>query len=352
MLNVVDAHAEGESGKVVVGGVGPVPGQTMFDKMLHFSEHLDHLRKLLLCEPRGAVWHNANVVLPSNNPEADFGYIILESTEYPAMSGSNTMCVATVFLETGMLPMTEPVTRLVLESPAGLIRIEAACANGKVERVKLVNQPAFVYHQDAKIDVPGLGKVAVDVAYGGMTFAFVDAGSLGISLDVSQEAVLYDLGQRIKKAAAEQLGVSHPADPRIPGITNTSFTGPLMREEGPDGEEIVRSRNAVIVSPGRLDRSPCGTGTSARLALLHARGELVPGQLFRHESLIGSQFDARIENTTAVGPYSAVVPSISGRAWITSFNQLVLDPSDPFQEGFVVGKPWEPEGSRHRVSAS
>ncbi|WP_427116734.1 proline racemase family protein [Pseudarthrobacter scleromae] len=343
MLNVVDAHAEGESGKVVVGGIGLIPGETMFDKMLHFSEHQDNLRKLLLREPRGAVWHNANVVLPSNNPDADFGYIILESTEYPAMSGSNTMCVATVLLETGMLPMTEPVTNLVLESPAGLIRIEATCAGGKVERVKLVNQPVFVYHQDAKIDVPGVGKVSVDVAYGGMTFAFVDAASLGIPLEVSQEATLYDLGQRIKKAAAEQLEVRHPIDSRIPGITNTSFTGPLIREDAPDGAEMVRSLNAVIVSPGRLDRSPCGTGTSARLALLHARGELKPGQLFRHESLIGSQFDARIESTTRLGPYDAVIPAISGRAWITSLNQLVLDPSDPFQEGFEVGKPWEPE---------
>ncbi|TNB67273.1 hypothetical protein FHJ30_20910 [Arthrobacter sp. BB-1] len=342
-LNVVDAHAEAESGKVVIGGVGPVPGQTMFDKMVHFEEHLDDLRKLLLCEPRGAVWHNANVVLPSNNPEADYGYIILESTEYPAMSGSNTMCVATVLLETGMLPMTEPATNLVLESPAGLIQIEATCADGKVQRVRLVNQPAFVYHQDAKIDVPGLGNIGVDVAYGGMTFAFVDAESIGLSLDVTQEATLYDLGQRIKKAAAEQLDVSHPLNPLIPGITNTSFTGPLLREAGPDGEQMIRSVNAVIVSPGRLDRSPCGTGTSARLALLHSRGELKAGQLFRHESIIGSQFDARIEEIVTVGPYEAVVPSISGSAWITSFNQLVLDPSDPFQEGFVVGKPWKAE---------
>ena len=343
MLNVVDAHAEGESGKVVVGGVGPVPGETMFDKMLHFSEHLDHLRKLLLCEPRGAVWHNANVVLPSNNPAADYGYIILESTEYPAMSGSNTMCVATVLLETGMLPMTEPVTRLVLESPAGLIRIEAACADGKVERVKLVNQPAFVYHQDAKIDVPGLGKISVDIAYGGMTYAIVDAASVGVALNVSQEAALYDLGQRIKKAAAEQLNVRHPLNPMIPGITNTSFTGPITHEEGPESEAMLRSTNAVIVSPGRLDRSPCGTGTSARLALLHARGELKAGQLFRHESIIGSQFDARIEGITTVGPHQAVIPAISGRAWITSINQLVLDPSDPFPEGFVMGKPWKAE---------
>lgn len=339
-LNVVDAHAEGESGKVVVSSVGPVAGETMFDKRQYFTDNLDHLRKLLLCEPRGAVWHNANVLLPSNNPDADYGYIILESTEYPAMSGSNTMCVATVLLETGMLPMVEPTTRLTLESPAGLIEIEATCRQGKVERVKLVNQPAFVYHQDQKIEVPGLGAVTVDVAYGGMTFAFVDAESVGLTLDVSEEAAMYDLGQRIKKAAAEQLDVTHPENPLIPGITNTSFTGPLIREKGPEGEELVRSTNAVIVSPGRLDRSPCGTGTSARLALLHARGDLIPGQLFRHESIIGSQFDARIEGLTKIGRYEAVIPSVAGRAWITSFNQLVLDQTDPFPEGFVVGKPW------------
>lgn len=343
MLNVVDAHAEGESGKVVVGGIGQVPGDTIFDKRQYFEKNLDQLRKLLLCEPRGAVWHNANVVLPSNNPEADMGFIILESTEYPAMSGSNTMCVATVLLETGMLPMTEPITNLVLESPAGLIAVECECADGKVLRAKLVNQPAFVYHKSATIDVPGVGELTVDVAYGGMTYVVVPAEVVGFALNESEEAAMCDLGQRIKKCGAEQLEVSHPVNPEIPGITQTLFAGPLLHESGPDGQEMIRSRNAVIVSPGRLDRSPCGTGTSARLAVLHAHGELKPGQLFRHESVIGSQFDARIEDTTTVGAYEAVVPSISGRSWITSYNQLVLDPSDPFQNGFVVGRPWESE---------
>lgn len=343
MLNVVDAHAEGESGKVVVGGIGQVPGHTIFQKRQYFEENLDQLRKLLLREPRGAVWHNANVVLPSNDPAADMGFIILESTEYPAMSGSNTMCVATVLLETGMLAMTEPVTNIVLESPAGLISVECECSDGKVVRVKLVNQPAFVYYKSATIDVPGIGQLTVDVAYGGMTYVVVPAEAVGFALDESEETKMCELGQRIKKAGAEQLPVSHPVNPEIPGITQTVFTGPLLREPGPDGEEMVRSRNAVIVSPGRLDRSPCGTGTSARLAVLHAHGDLKPGQLFRHESVIGSQFDARVESTTAVGPYEAVVPSVAGRAWITSFNQLVLDPTDPFQEGFVVGPAWEPE---------
>lgn len=342
LLNVVDAHAEGESGKVVIGGIGSVPGRTMFDKRCYFEEHLDHLRRLLLTEPRGAVWHNANVILPSNDPDADAGFLILESTEYPAMSGSNTMCVATVLLETGVVPMTEPVTRLTLESPAGLIRVACDCADGKVRRVTLVNRPAFVYHRDATIDVPGLGSLTVDVAFGGMTYVIVDAAQVGLTLDITEEATMRDLGERIKAAAGQQLPVGHPENPRMPGITNTSFTGPLHREVGPDGAELIRSRNAVVVSPGRLDRSPCGTGTSARLALLHARGDLQPGQVFRHESPIGSVFDARVESTAAVGDYPAVVPSITGRAWITSFNQLVLDPTDPFPTGFVVGRPWTP----------
>jgi proline racemase len=256
------------------------------------------------------------------------------------MSGSNTMCVATVLLETGMLPMTEPTTHLTLESPAGLIRVECDCRDGKVTRVRLTNQPAFVYHAQAELTVPGIGDLTVDVAYGGMTYVLVEASSVDLALTITEESVMCELGERIKRAAVPQLPVAHPENPLIPGITNVSFTGPLIREIDDSGHEYVRSRNAVIVSPGRLDRSPCGTGTSARLAVLHARGELATGQLFQHESPIGSRFDAWVESTTSVGPRSAVVPSIAGRAWITSFNQLVLDPSDPFQQGFVVGAPW------------
>jgi proline racemase len=340
MLNVVDCHAEGESGKVVVGGVGDVPGRTMFDKRVYIEQNLDQLRELLLFEPRGAVWHNANIVLPSNDPEASLGFVILESTEYPAMSGSNTMCVATVVLETGMVPMVEPVTELVLESPAGLIRVHCECRDGKVLRAKLYNQPAFVYHQREEIDVPQVGKLIVDVAYGGMTYALVEASDLGLKLDADEARTLCELGQRIKTAAAEQLKVEHPVNSDIPGITQTAFTGPLHRELDESGSEMIRSRNAVIVSPGRVDRSPCGTGTSARLAVLHARGEIETGHLFRHESLIGSTFDSRVEETTTVGDYSAVVPSIAGRCWITSFNQLVLDPTDPFPHGYTPSDTW------------
>ncbi len=335
ILQVVDCHAEGESGQVIVGGVGDIPGDTVFDKRVYLQEHRDDLRKLILFEPRGAVNHNANILVPSNHPDAQMGYIILESTEYPAMSGSNTMCVATVLLETGILPMTEPTTKLTLESPGGLISVVCDCRNGKVERVRFVNQPAFVYHLDAEIDVPELGRLRVDVAYGGMTYVLVDAAGVGFDLTPAEARRICELGQVIKKAAAEQLEAVHPTNPAIPGITQVEFTGPLLREG--DG---LRSRNAVVVSPGRLDRSPCGTGTSARLAALHARGLLEVGQPFVHESVIGTRFDSSVLETTTVGPYDAVIPTVAGQAWITGLYQFGLDPTDPFPRGFTVADAW------------
>jgi proline racemase len=335
ILSVVDCHAEGESGKVIVGGVGAVPGATMFDKRVHLETHMDDIRKMVLFEPRGAVWHNANIVLPSNDPSADMGYVILETTEYPAMSGSNTMCVATVLLETGILPMKEPITELTLESPAGLIRLRCSCSDGKVTSVRLVNQPAFCYHLDETIEVEGLGAVKVDVAYGGMTYAMVSAADLGFSIERSEARELCEIGQKIKLAAIEQLEVEHPVNPAIPGITNTEFMGPLGRESG----QLI-SRNCVVVSPGRCDRSPCGTGSSARLALLHAKGLLQPGERFVHESITGSRFICTIDGLTTVGPYSAVMPAIEGRAWITGLYQMGMDPTDPYPEGFTLADTW------------
>lgn len=341
ILNVVDCHAEGEVGKVVVGGIGDVPGETMFDKRVHLETKADHLRKLLLFEPRGAAVHNANIVLPSRHPEADMGFVILESTEYPAMSGSNTMCVATVLLETGMLPMTEPVTELTLEAPAGLIKVHCECRDGKVLSVRLTNQPAFVYHLQVPVEVPGIGTITADIAYGGMTYVLVDHNDLGLRLTPDEARDMCRVGQAIKHAAAEQYVVSHPENDAIPGITQTLFAGALRQEPAVDGGiPALRSRNAVVVSPGRIDRSPCGTGTSARLAVLHAKGHIAPGQNFRHESIIGTVFDSRVEKTTRVGQYPAVVPSIAGRAWITALTQLGLDPSDPFPEGYTLSDTW------------
>lgn len=334
-LSVVECHAEGEVGKVIVGGVGQVPGDTMFDKKLYLEKHRDDLRKLVLFEPRGAAWHNANIILPSNNPAASMGYVILESTEYPAMSGSNTMCVATVLLETGILPMQEPITELTLEAPAGLIRVRCECKNGKVTSVKLVNQPAFCYHLDAKIEVAGIGTVTIDVAFGGMTFAIVDGTQLGFEIEPSEARQLCEIGEKIKAAAAEQLQVSYPGNPDMPGITIAEITAPLRRED----DKIV-SRNTCIVSPGRCDRSPCGTGCSARLAVMYAKGHIQQGEVFVHASITGSRFICGIEGTTTVGQYPAVVPSIAGQAWLTGFNQMGLDPTDPYPTGFTLTDTW------------
>ncbi len=335
VLTVVDCHAEGESGKVITGGVGHVPGNTMFEKRVHLESRMDHIRKMVLFEPRGAVWHNANIILPSEHPEADMGFVILETTEYPAMSGSNTMCVATVLLETGILPMQEPVTELTLEAPAGLIRVRCQCRDGKVTSVRLVNQPAFCHHIGKPVEVPGHGTLSVDVAYGGMTYAMVEAEALGFEIVPAEARELVELGEKIKKAAAEQLVVAHPENPAMPGITNTEFMGPLRRE----GDALF-ARNGVVVSPGRFDRSPCGTGCSARLALMHAKGLIAPGETFIHESITGSRFTCSIDGLAKVGSYEAVIPAVAGQAWITSLAQMGMDPTDPYPNGFTMADTW------------
>ena len=334
-LTVVGAHAEGEVGKVVVGGVADFPGETMFDKKRYFETHADGLRKFLLYEPRGAAVQSANIVLPSNHPRAAMGYLILESTECPPMSGSNTMCVATVLLETGMLPMTEPVTRLTLEAPGGLIELTCRCRDGKVNEVELTNVPAFVLHLDVPLEVDGVGTVRADVAYGGMMFALVDAKSLGFGLTPDEARDIAALGQRIKAAANRQLDVVHPENPEIREVTVAEFTGPLRRRKN-----AVAARNAVVVSPGRLDRSPCGTGTSARLAVMHARRLIRKGEAFDHQSILGTHFTGRVVKTTRIGGRPAVVTTVAGQAWITGISQYGYDPSDPFPEGYTLSDTW------------
>jgi proline racemase len=334
-LTVVGCHVGGEVGDVVTGGLGEIRGASVFEKRLYFEEHLDQLRRMLLLEPRGAAVRSVNFVVPASDPRAQLGYIIVETTEYPAMSGSNTICTATVLLETGMLPMTEPITEITLESPAGLIPLRCECSSGKVTSVRFTNQPSFVYHLDAKIEVVGLGTVSVDVAWGGMAYVLVDAASLGFSLTGDEARDLCVVGETVKQAAAEQLPVVHPEEPRYPGITLAEFTGPLQHEEG-----VLVSRNTVVVSPGRLDRSPCGTGSSARMAVLSARRQLDVGDRFVHESIIGSRFDCRVERTARVGDYEAIVPSVAGQAWLTGISQIGVDPSDPFTDGYTLADVW------------
>ena len=299
----------------------------------------------MLFEPRGYPAMCCNVIFPTTHPEAQAGFVIMEPVEYPPMSGTNTICVATALLETGMIPMHEPVTDLVLEAPAGLIRIRAECANGKVTQVSFRNVPAFAVHLDASVEVPHLGTVAVDVAWGGMFYVIAEATRFGLRLTPDEGRDIVRIGEMIKAAAREQLPVQHPENPEIRNVT-------IAQLSGPPASAANDRRNAVIVSTGTLDwdkpstwtgvldRSPCGTGTSAKMATLHARGQLGIGDVFRHEGVLGTVFTGRLLEETSVGPYRAVVPEISGRAWITGFAQYVVDAEDPFPDGFKVGDLW------------
>lgn len=338
-INVVGVHAAGEVGDVVVGGVLDVPGKTMFDKMMHFWTHKDELRQLLLNEPRGRVSKNANIVLPPCDPRADAGFIILESEEYPPMSGSNTICTTTALLETGMVKMQEPVTILNLDTAAGLVSVTAECEAGKCKSVAFDNVPSFIFKKDFEVDVPGLGHITCDIVWGGMIFAMVDIGQTDLSIESRNGARLVEYGERIKRAVQAKIDPVHPENPGIHGVTNFCFYGPV--ESDSDGKKAI---NTVVVSPGRLDRSPCGTGTCARMAQLHAQGLLAEGENFRHISITGTEFIGTIRGTTKVGDYPAVLPTVKGSAWITSFQQVVLDPTDPFPEGFRVGDAWDVTG--------
>ncbi|MCO5220841.1 MAG: proline racemase family protein [Thermomicrobiales bacterium] len=345
MITAVEAHAGGEPGRVITGGIVDVPGDTMFAKMQHLQRHRDEIRRLMLREPRGYPGLCCNILLPPTDPAADAGFVIMEQVEYPPMSGSNTICVTTVLLETGILPMQEPVTTLTLEAPAGLIEVTVTCQNGKVTGVTFRNRPAFAAYLDQTIDVPQIGPVTLDVAYGGMWYAIVDAAQIGLEIDPSQGAAIVRMGEMIKAAAREQLPVVHPDNPDIAGISILEFTAPPALP-GADG------KNTVVISTGTfdwndpstwtgvLDRSACGTGTCARMAVMHARGQLPLQQDFVHESILGTTFTGRLIEETTVGPYPAVVPAITGQAWIYGLSNYLVDPSDPFQDGFVVGDIW------------
>jgi trans-L-3-hydroxyproline dehydratase len=332
LITVVGCHAGGEVGNVVVGGVLPPPGETVFERMQALAAD-DSLRRLLLREPRGSVATHANLVVPSNRPECAAGFIVMEPTEYPAMSGSNTICVATVLLETGMVPMEEPETVVRLEAPAGVVEVRATCRDGRCESVELTNVPSFADALDVRLEVEGLGSLRVDVAFGGMWYAIADASELGFELEPAEARDLADAGDLIRLAAREQLPCVHPENEKIAGVSIVEIAEPW--------QGVGRtSRNAVVVAPGRLDRSATGTGLSARMAALHARGLMHAGDTMTHASVLGTTFGGRIvEETTVVGR-PAIVPAIRGSAWITGVTQVVVDPSDPFPEGYLLPDTW------------
>lgn len=335
VIHVVNCHAEGEVGDVIVGGVAPPPGETLWEQS-RFIASDQSLRNFVLNEPRGGVFRHVNLLVPAKDPRAQMGWIIMEPEDTPPMSGSNSICVATVLLDSGILPMTEPVTKLVLEAPGGVVEVTAQCRNGKAERITVRNLPSFADRLGAVIEVEGVGTLTVDTAFGGDSFVIADGRALGFSIAPDEARDIAVMGMKITDAANQQLGFSHPDPERNWNhISFCQITAPVVMEMG-----VATGANAVAIKPGKIDRSPTGTGCSARMAVLHARGALKVGDRFVGRSIMGSEFHCAIEAETGIGGRAAIVPTISGRAWITGMQQLMLDPDDPWPAGYRLSDTW------------
>ncbi|MEU2660475.1 proline racemase family protein [Streptomyces sp. NPDC007325] len=329
VYHAVDSHTEGMPTRVITGGVGVIPGATMAEKRLHFIEHRDSLRTLLMYEPRGHAAMSGAILQPPTRPDADYGVLFVEVSGLLPMCGHGTIGVATVLVETGMVPVTEPVTTVRLDTPAGLVTAAVRVEDGAARSVTLTNVPAFAVGLDLKADVPGHGAVTYDLAYGGNFYAFVELDALGLPFDRAHKQELLTAGLAIMDAinASDDRPV-HPEDPAVAGVKHVYLAAP--------GSDATRSRHAMAIHPGWFDRSPCGTGTSARMAQLHARGLLALDTDFVNESFIGTEFTGRLVAGTTVGGRPAVVPTVTGRAWITGTAQYFLDPTDPFPAGFLL----------------
>ncbi|MFC2968782.1 trans-3-hydroxy-L-proline dehydratase [Acidimangrovimonas pyrenivorans] len=333
VIHVVSAHAEGEVGNVITGGVAPPPGDTLWQQR-DFLARDGSLRRLMLNEPRGGVFTHVDLLVPPRDPRAAMGFLIMEPEHTPPMSGSNTICVATVCLETGIVPIAGDETRFQLEAPAGLIEIVADTRGGRVNAIEIANVASFADRLGAALEVAGLGTLTVDTAYGGDSFVIADAAALGLALTPDEARDIATLGARITAAANAQLGFSHPRED-WGHISFCQFAGPLRR----DGATLSGA-NAVVIDPGKIDRSPCGTGCSARMAVLAARGEMKPGETYAARSLIGGRFDGRFTAAAPVGDRPAIAPRIRGRAWLTGTHQVMRDPADPWPEGYRLSDTW------------
>ena len=339
-IHTVSAHAEGEVGDVIVDGVPPPPGETLWEQSRWIARD-GTLRDFMLNEPRGGVFRHVNLLVPPKHPEAHAAWIIMEPEDTPPMSGSNAICVATVLVETAMVTVTEPETVLTLEAPGGLVEARVAVCCGRAERVTIRNVPAFADRLGAALEVEGIGTLGVDTAYGGDSFVIADSAALGFALTPDEARDLAETGMRITAAANEQLGFTHPSMPDWDHISFCQIAAPIEMRGG-----VATGRNAVAIRPARIDRSPCGTGCSARLAVLHARGRLKVGDRFTGVSLIGSEFhctiaaETTIEGVSGVADRPAIVTTLSGRAWITGTHQHMLDPDDPWPGGTRLSDTW------------
>lgn len=330
-ITMVEAHAEGEVGRIVMSGVNDIPGDTMLEKMNYINQVDDSLRRFLVFEPRGYAQMSTNLIFDPINKDADIGFLILQGDKAHAMSGSNSICLVTVLLETGRIEMKEPETTVTLDTPAGIVRATASCKNGKCERVSLDMTPSYADQLDAIIDVEGLGKVTVDIAFGGIFYALIDPSQFDLKILPENARQLVDIGTRIHRAVNEQLEISHPELESIKGISYTMFVG--HDDEG-------RMKGATILPPGRIDRSPCGTGNSARLAVMEARGQIKVGEILKARSIIDSEFQVEIISKKTIAGKPGILPRISGRGWIHGIHQVGIDPSDPYPLGYKVSDCW------------
>jgi len=333
-VHVVSAHAEGEVGDVIIEGVEPPPGETLWDQSRWIAKD-QVLRNFVLNEPRGGVFRHVNLLVPPKNPKASAAFIIMEPEDTPPMSGSNSICVATVLLDHGLITMEEPVTNFFLEAPGGLVKVKALCKNGKAERIFVQNLPSFVYKLDTSLELEGYGSISADTAFGGDSFVIVDAKKLGFSIDPSEAAELARLGAKITDAATEQIGFRHPT---ITEWTHYSFCQFSRKQD--QSNECISFKSAVSVKPGKIDRSPTGTALSAKMAVLEARGEMKIGQKIKAISIIGSSFEGKIVEKCNLNGTSAIIPEISGRGWITGLHQHTLEPTDPWPEGYKLSDTW------------
>jgi len=338
-IQLVDVHCEGEIGRVATGGVPNIPGKTIAEQLHHINTVDDSLRRFLCLEPRSGPLGSANLLVPPRREGADAGFIILQADQAHAMSGSNAICVTTALLETGMVQMKEPETIVMLDTASGLVKATAACRDGRCESVMLTMPPSFVHELDLELDIDGLGTIKVDICYGGIFYALVDAPAIGTSISKANARTLVEAGMKIKAELNRRIEVVHPEIPEIRGISYVMF-----RDEEPDGAV----RTCTTMWPGRVDRSPCGTGSSANLATLYARGKAKVGDVLTSRSTIGTEFRVALSGVTEIAGRPAIIPTITGRAWTFGLTQMALDPFDPTAEGFAVTDVWGPEAGEIR----
>ena len=333
-LKVISCHAEGEVGDVIISGVEEIPGATLWEKSRYIASD-KRLRNYVLLEPRGGVFRHVNLLVKPIHPDAAIGFIIMEPEDTPPMSGSNSICVATVALETGFIPITAEVMRFKMEAPGGLVEVEATISGTKVRQIRVTNVPSFVGVMGARLEVEGLGDFNVDTAFGGDSFVIINAEDLGFEIAPHEARDLAEVGMKITRAANEQLTFTHPTNPDWRHFSFTQIAKPIFFENG-----VAISKNSVAIQPGKIDRSPTGTGCSARLALLHRQGVLKRGDRMIGRSIIDSQFDCRIEEELSIGGVTAIRPSVAGLAWITGSYEHRLDSSDPYPLGYKLSDTW------------